>query len=81
MGGYGRANRVIGLFEKVSHMAQKHHAGMQETCWDKANKGLASFKYGTLSKYFFSVLTWNFCTTWLQSCKGPIRSKPLSNLC
>ena len=40
MGGYGRANTVIGLFEKVSHMAQKHHAGMQETCWDKANKEL-----------------------------------------
>ena len=52
MGGYGRANTVIGLFEKVSHMAQKHHAGMQETCWDKANKGLASFKYGTWSKCF-----------------------------
>ena len=32
MGGYGRANTVIGLFEKVSHMAQKNHAGMQETC-------------------------------------------------
>ena len=40
MGGYGRANTVIGLFEKVSHMAQKNHAGMQETCWDKANKEL-----------------------------------------
>ena len=40
MGGYGRANTVIGLFEKVSHMAQKHHVGMQETCWDKANKEL-----------------------------------------
>ena len=40
MGGYGRANTVIGLFEKVSHMARKHHAGMQETCWDKANKEL-----------------------------------------
>ena len=40
MGGYGRANTVIGLFEKVSHMAQKHHAEMQETCWDKANKEL-----------------------------------------
>ena len=40
MGGYGRANTVIGLFEKVSHMAQKHHVGMQETCRDKANKEL-----------------------------------------
>ena len=40
MGGYGRANTVIGLFEKVSHMARKHHAGMQETCWDKASKEL-----------------------------------------
>ena len=40
MGGYGRAYTVIGLFEKVSHMAQKHHAGMQETCWDKTNKEL-----------------------------------------
>jgi len=81
MGGYGRANRVISLFEKVSHMAQKHHAWMQETRWDKANIELGSFKYGTLSKCFCSVLTWNFCTTWLESCKGPIRSKPLSNLC
>ena len=68
MGGYGRANTVIGLFEKVSHMAQKNHGGMQETYWDKA-------------KYFCSVLTRNFCTTWLESCKGPIKSKPLSNLC
>lgn len=40
MGGYGRANTVIGLFEKVSHMAQKNHGGMQETCWDKTNKEL-----------------------------------------
>ena len=29
MGGYGRANTVIGLFEKVSHRAQKDHAGMR----------------------------------------------------
>ena len=57
---------------------------MQETCWDKASKELASFKYGTLSKCFCSVLTRNFCTTWLKSCKANhylTYAKGCSNLC
>ena len=66
----------IGPLQLVIYVVKNHHAGEQKSHWNKNNKGNYHFKlcmpFFVLFQCVFCSPAWQFCTTWMASCKAPL---------
>ena len=63
----------------VIHVVENRYSGEQETLCEKRNKRLTSLKMVIFFvcllplRFLLTSITFFFCTTWMASCKGPIK--------
>ena len=70
---------LIDPLQLAIQVVQNRRTGEQKSHWHKTNKGNYHLKvcnmsfFFVLSQYDFCSPAWRFCTTWMASCKEPIK--------
>ena len=69
---------LIGPLQLAIHVVQNHRSGEQKSRWDKTNQRNYHLNYEicllfVLSQCDFCSPAWRFSTTWMASCKEPIK--------
>ena len=65
--------KEMGHLQLSNHVAQNRLTGKQMTHWDMLNKENSNLvAFFNMSQCVICPPVWQFCTTWLLSCKRPI---------